>query len=65
VSGLEPNNWQNALRRIAATCLLAAVGLYLTVDIIKAIAPVLIVLVVVVGVVYSVVCFERHRRSRW
>ena len=61
----EPRNWQNSLRGVAATCLLVAVGLYLAATIIEAIARILIAVLIIAGIIYAVVCFERYRRDRW
>lgn len=61
----NPNNWQNSLRGLAATAVLVAGGLYIAVQLIEAIARVLIAILFVAAVLYGIMCFERYRRSRW
>lgn len=65
MNGPYPGNWQNSLRGIAATAVLVAIGLYIAITLIQAIARPLIEMVVVTAVLYGVVRFERYRRSRW
>jgi hypothetical protein len=60
-----PGNWQASAKGIAATVLLVAIGLYLAVRLIEAVATVLIVLAAVGALAYIVVLFVRYRRSRW
>lgn len=65
MSGPEPAQWQASLRGLAATAVLVAGGLYIAVQLIQAIAQVLIAILFVAAATYAVVCFERYRRSRW
>lgn len=60
-----PSNWQSSLRGLAATCFLVALGLYLAVQLIKAVAVVLIVLAAIAAAIYLGVCITRYRKSKW
>jgi uncharacterized membrane protein YfcA len=65
MNGLYPGNWQNSLRGIAATAVLVAIGFYIAITLIQAIAKPLIGIVVVAAALYGIVRIERYRRSRW
>lgn len=60
-----PGNWQASAKGLAATALLVALGLYLAVRLIEAVATVLIVIVAVAAFAYLVLLFVRYKRSRW
>ena len=61
----NPSNWQNSLRTIAATAVLVALGLYIAISVMQAIARPLIGIILVAAVLYGIIRFERYRRSRW
>jgi hypothetical protein len=65
VSEPDHNNWQNSLRGLAATAVLVAGGLYIAVQLIIAVAHILIAILCVAAALYGAFCFERYRRSRW
>ena len=65
MSAPTPGNWQASLRSLAATALLVAIGLHIAASLIRAVAPVLMAVLVVAAVSYGIVSFERYRRSRW
>lgn len=65
MSAPDPGNWHNSLRGLAATAVLVAGGLYIAVQLIQAIAHILIAILIVAAVLYGAFCFERYRRSRW
>jgi hypothetical protein len=60
-----PGNWQSRFKKVAATALLVAVGLYIAARLILAVAPVLIVTGLIGVGAYAGVLIARHRRSKW
>lgn len=65
MGGSDSGGWQSHLRGIAATAVLVALGLYIAVSLIMAVAAWLVAIGIVAAGVYCVVSFERYRRSRW
>lgn len=60
-----PGGWNERARRFAWTVLFLAIVLSFAADVLRAIAPMLIVGAVVGGAVYLGVLIARYRRSRW
>jgi hypothetical protein len=65
VTASDPPNWQGSARKFAATALVVAIGLYLTVRLIEAVATVLVIIAAVGAFAYVLILVGRYRRSRW
>ena len=58
-------NWETGAKRIAMTVLSVAVALYIAVQLIRAVAGVLIVIGAAIAVVYLAIQINHYRKSRW
>ena len=65
MNGPYPGNWQSTLRGVAATAVLVAIGFYIAIHLIEAVAKPLIGIGLVVAVLYAITRLAQHRRSRW
>lgn len=65
MTGPPQGGWQERARRFGWTVLFVAFALSFAAEILRAIAPVLVVGAIVAGVVYVGVLIVRYRRSRW
>lgn len=65
MNGASQGGWQDRARRFGWTVLFVAIALSFAVEILRAIAPVLVVGAIIAGIVYLLVAIVRYRRSRW
>jgi len=65
VNGPPQSGWNERARKFGWTVLFVSIVLSFAVDVLRAIAPVLMLGAVVGGIVYVSVLVARYQRSRW
>ena len=62
---LTPNSWGKSIVNMAISLLAAAIAIHIAADLIRSVAPELIIVGAVIALVYVFVAIARYRRSRW
>lgn len=59
------SDWQTRARRLAATMLIVAVALCVTVNVVRQVLPFLVISAALIAAIYLVVAAIQARRNRW